>query len=173
MTTDQPLNILFLCTGNSARSILGEALVDHLGESRGGTLCGYSAGSTPVGTVNPLALEVLEAHGLETGGLRPKSWDEFGAPDAPHMDIIITVCDSAAGGVCPVWPGHPASAHWGLPDPASVSGSHGDRLAAFEMVFHILKERLERLQVEIVRGTTGEAVDVMLAELGDKKARRA
>lgn len=156
------VNILFLCTGNSARSILGEALVNHIGatnsgatnsEARGVVARGFSAGSTPVGRVNPLALEVLEARGLETGALRSKSWDEFAQADAPHMDIIITVCDNAAGETCPIWPGHPATAHWGLPDPAALvredgmaSGeNHSDALAAFEAIFHILKDRLEQL----------------------------
>lgn len=162
-----PVNILFLCTGNSARSILGEALVNHIGatnsdvtnsgaidsDTKGVIARGFSAGSTPVGRVNPLALEVLKARGLETGALRSKSWDEFAGADAPHMDIIITVCDNAAGETCPIWPGHPATAHWGLPDPAAMVGengpasnkNHSDALAAFEAIFHILKDRLEQL----------------------------
>lgn len=151
------VNILFLCTGNSARSILGEALVNHIGATKGGAgsgiARGFSAGSMPVGRVNPLAVEVLEACGLETGALRSKSWDEFARADAPQMDIIITVCDNAAGETCPIWPGHPATAHWGLPDPAAMvpeggaatTESHSDALAAFEAIFHILKDRLEQL----------------------------
>lgn len=152
-----PVNIFFLCTGNSARSILGEALVNHIGatnsDTKGVIARGFSAGSTPVGRVNPLALEVLKARGLETGALRSKSWDEFEPADAPHMDIIITVCDNAAGETCPIWPGHPATAHWGLPDPAALvrednmasAENHSDALAAFEAIFHILKDRLEQL----------------------------
>lgn len=151
-----PLNILFLCTGNSARSILAEALVNHIGATMGGIVCGFSAGSAPVGQVNPFALEVLEARGLASGDLRSKSWDEFSAADAPHMDVILTVCDNAAGETCPIWPGHPATAHWGLPDPAAMvpavspngkpetAESHSDALAAFEAIFHILKDRLEQ-----------------------------
>ena len=159
--SEASVNILFLCTGNSARSILGEALVNHIGatisdvtNSGAGNVVarGFSAGSTPVGRVNPLALEVLESRGLETGALHSKSWDEFTQTDAPHMDIIITVCDNAAGETCPIWPGHPATAHWGLPDPAALvrecglasDESHSDALAAFEAIFHILKDRLEQ-----------------------------
>lgn len=174
--SDQSLNILFLCTGNSARSILGEALVNSIGQSRddgpggGRTVRGFSAGSTPTGAVNPVALEVLGARGLTTEGLRSKSWDEFAKPGAPAMDIIITVCDNAAGETCPVWPGHPAAAHWGLPDPAGVDGDHSDKLAAFEAIFHILKDRLEKLF-----GADGTSMDrdglcVLLGELGGASA---
>lgn len=168
----RPLNILFLCTGNSARSVLGEALVNHIGQTRGG-FCGFSAGSDPKGAVHPVALEVLAARGLETGGLRSKSWDEFALRDAPHMDIIVTVCDSAAGETCPVWPGHPASAHWGLPDPAAIEGEHSDVLAGFEAIFHILKDRLERLFAEDVTAMTHDALDALLCEPGGGRARRS
>lgn len=155
MTSEQdepvrPLNILFLCTGNSARSIMGEALVNHIGATSGGVARGFSAGSTPVGRVHPVALEVLEARGLAIEGLRSKSWDEFGdelgGEGASQMDVILTVCDSAAAETCPVWPGHPVTAHWGLPDPADLGPDpdHSDALAAFEAIFHILKDRLEQ-----------------------------
>lgn len=163
---DRPLNILFLCTGNSARSVLGEALVNHIGQSRGGLVRGFSAGSTPAGRVNPVALEVLEARGLETADLRSKSWDEFAGPEAPRMDVIITVCDNAAGGSCPIWPGHPATAHWGLPDPAAVAGDHGDRLAAFEAIFHILKDRLEKLFGSDALAAGGDELHALLGQLG-------
>lgn len=166
MITDQPLNILFLCTGNSARSVLGEGLVNHIGKSRGGIIRGFSAGSAPVGRVNPLALEVLEARGLDTSGLRSKSWDEFASPDVPHMNVILTVCDKAAREVCPVWPGHPATAHWGLPDPAATEGDDKDRLVAFEAIFHILKDRLEHLFAVLAVLEDRGLLDKTLRQLG-------
>jgi len=134
-------NVLFLCTGNSARSILGEALLNHWGR---GTFCAFSAGSYPKGQVHPVALEVLAELGLPTTGLRSKSWNEFAAPGAPQMDYIFTVCDQAAGEVCPIWPGKPLSAHWGLPDPAAVTASHDAQLAAFRETARVLQQRIER-----------------------------
>ena len=125
---DDPYNVLFLCTGNSARSIIGEGLVDQLG---GGRFKGYSAGSMPKGEVHPRALNLLGHLGIDTSGFRSKSWDEFAAPDAPKMDFIFTVCDNAAGEVCPAWPGQPMSGHWGIPDPAAVNGSDAEEAAAF------------------------------------------
>jgi arsenate reductase len=122
MTDGKIYNVLFLCTGNSARSILAEALIDHWGE---GQFKGYSAGSFPKGTVHPLALEILEKLHLRTGGLRSKSWNEFARPGAPGMDFVFTVCDQAAGEVCPVWPGNPVTAHWGVSDPAAAQGPPG------------------------------------------------
>ena len=121
--------VLILCTGNSARSILGEALLDELGKGR---FRAYSAGSHPRGEVNPMTLEVLRAAGIATEGLRSKSWDEFAQKDAPAMDAVITVCDNAANEVCPVWSGHPATMHWSIEDPAAVEGSDERRRAAFE-----------------------------------------
>lgn len=132
-------NVLFLCTGNSARSILGEALVSHLG---GGRLQGYSAGSRPKGQVHPLALETLAAHGVPAAGARSKSWDEFAVPGAPDIHVVITVCDAAAAAPCPVWPGHPATAHWGLTDPAAAPGSLAERRQAFESAFDTLERRI-------------------------------
>jgi arsenate reductase len=117
--TDKIFNVLFLCTGNSARSILGEALLNRDGAGR---FRAYSAGSFPKGDVHPMALEILDQLEFDTDGLRSKSWDEFSAPDAPQMDFIITVCDNAAGETCPIWPGHPLTAHWGIEDPAAVEG---------------------------------------------------
>ncbi len=130
-------NALFVCTANSARSVLGEAILRHLGEGKFQT---FSAGSTPRGMVNPDAITCLQGRGLPTDGFRSKSWEEFAGPDAPKMDLIITVCDSAAGEACPVWPGHPFVVHWGIPDPAGVEGDDATRGAAFDLAF----ERLER-----------------------------
>lgn len=136
---DRPYNVLFLCTGNSARSILGEAVLNHVGGSR---FRSFSAGSHPKGAVHPLALEVLARAGIPTDGLRSKPWDEFAAPGAPPMDFIFTVCDSAAGEVCPVWPGHPMTAHWGIEDPAAVEGLEFRRRAAFESALDYLRHRI-------------------------------
>ncbi len=131
-------NVLVLCTGNSARSILGEALFNHLG---GGRIRAFSAGSQPSGTVNPVALETLQKHGLPLPDARSKSWDEFAAPDAPVLDFIFTVCASAAGETCPIWPGHPATAHWGINDPAHVEPLEARRIA-FETTYQQLEKRI-------------------------------
>lgn len=132
-------NALFLCTGNSARSILAEAILNRLGNGR---FAGHSAGSMPTGRVHPFALDLLRAQGLPVGGLRSKSWDEFAAPGAPSMHFVITVCDNAAGEICPVWPGQPVTAHWGVPDPAAVEGSDEAKRAAFRHAFHTLRHRI-------------------------------
>jgi arsenate reductase len=134
-----PFNILVLCTGNSARSILGEMLFRHLGAGR---ITAYSAGSNPGGTVNPVALETLARHGIPCEGARSKSWDEFAAPGAPEFDFIFTVCANAANEPCPVWPGHPTTAHWTLPDPAHVEPMEARR-AAFESAYQALRKRIE------------------------------
>jgi arsenate reductase len=137
--TRTPKNVLFLCTGNSARSILAEAILDRWSN---GQFKGYSAGSFPKGTVHPMALELLKQFNMRTDGLRSKSWNEFAGPNAPAMDFIFTVCDQAAGEVCPVWPGHPITAHWGLPDPAAATGSPAEQAAAFREAFRILETRI-------------------------------
>ena len=142
--SDKPLNVLFLCTHNSARSILAEAILNHIGRGR---FIGFSAGSSPRENQqpNPLGLQVLQQAGISIDGLYSKSWDEFGLPDAPHMDLVITVCDNAAGEVCPYWPGQPATAHWGYPDPSAGEGSDAQKLDAFRLTLHALKRRLELL----------------------------
>lgn len=138
--TTPPYNVLFLCTGNSARSILAESLLNHWG--RGGFRA-YSAGSFPTGRVNPFALDLLRRMGIAAEGARSKSWDEFAAPGAPGMHFVFTVCDSAAGETCPVWPGQPVTAHWGVPDPAAVEGSDADKALAFRAAFKALEHRIK------------------------------
>jgi arsenate reductase (thioredoxin) len=139
MTASAPINVLILCTGNSARSILGEALFNHLGKGR---IRAFSAGSKPSGKVNSVALETLEKHGVPLPAeVRSKSWDEFAAPGAPQLDYIFTVCASAAGETCPIWPGHPTTAHWGIDDPAHVEPMEARR-AAFEVAFSALEKRI-------------------------------
>lgn len=137
---DRPLNILFLCTGNSARSIMAEVMMNAMGAPR---FRAYSAGSHPTGRVNPFALELLRKNRLPTDGLRSKSWDEFARRDAPQLDFVFTVCDSAAGEVCPLWPGQPISAHWGVEDPAAVEGSDDDKRRAFFHAYNRLHNRIK------------------------------
>lgn len=132
-------NVLFLCTGNSARSILAESILRKDGEGR---FHAFSAGSQPRGAVNPLALKVLAAYDYPSGGMRSKSWDEFAVPGAPVMDFVFTVCDDAAGETCPVWPGQPVTAHWGIEDPAAVTGSELERERAFVTAFRYMKNRI-------------------------------
>jgi arsenate reductase len=136
---DRKLNVLFLCTGNSARSVLAEVLLNSMAPTR---FKAYSAGSQPRGAVNPFALELLAKNRLPSAGLRSKSWDEFAAPGAPEMDFVFTVCDQAAGEVCPVWPGQPMSAHWGIDDPAAVEGSDELKRKAFFRAYNQLHHRL-------------------------------
>lgn len=139
MVKDKKIRVLFLCTGNSARSIIAEALLNHLGRAE---FEAHSAGSKPVGKVNAGAVRVLSAHKIPTGDPRSKSWDDFAGKGAEAIDIVITVCDNAAAEVCPVWPGHPLTLHWGLPDPAAVSGSNQDIEAAFERTLKALEEKI-------------------------------
>jgi protein-tyrosine-phosphatase/N-acetylglutamate synthase-like GNAT family acetyltransferase len=139
---DRVYNVLFLCTGNSARSILAESLMNHWGRGR---FRGFSAGSHPKGAVHPLALELLDRMRLPTRGLRSKSWDEFAAPAAPVLDFVFTVCDNAAGEVCPYWPGQPITAHWGLPDPAAIDGSDHEKRRAFRDALEALESRIKLL----------------------------
>jgi arsenate reductase (thioredoxin) len=137
---DRPYNVLFLCTGNSARSILAEALINQSGQGR---FRGFSAGSHPKGAVHPIALALLKKMNLPTEGLRSKSWDEFAVAGAPRLDFVFTVCDNAAGEVCPYWPGQPMTAHWGVPDPAAVEGSDAEIWLAFRDTFRRLDNRIK------------------------------
>jgi arsenate reductase (thioredoxin) len=137
--SEKTFNVLFLCTGNSARSIMAEALVTTMSRGR---FRGFSAGSHPGGKVNPFAVEQVKATGYPVDNLRSKSWDEFAGADAPQMDFIITVCDNAAGEVCPVWPGHPVSAHWGFEDPAAVEGTDEEKRVAFSKIFKQIMTRM-------------------------------
>jgi arsenate reductase len=149
-------HVLILCTHNSARSILAEAMLNHLAAKTGADVRAHSAGSAPSGRVNPLAIAVLEAAGVSTRGLRSKSWDEYARPDAPVMRIVVTVCDSAAGETCPVWPGHPVRVHWGYPDPSTATGDEDARRAAFERTRLAIGERMSRL-LELPLATLDDA----------------
>ena len=160
---DRVFNVLFLCTGNSARSILGEALLNFAG---GGAFKAYSAGSHPGGKVNPFALELLEKNGIPVAGLRSKSWDEFAVAGAPEFDFIFTVCDSAAAETCPVWPGHPVSAHWGIPDPAAVEGSDDAKRRAFREAFLVMQRRIALFVNLPLAKLDGSALKSRLVEIG-------
>ncbi|CAN1560492.1 Wzb Protein-tyrosine-phosphatase [Burkholderiaceae bacterium] len=142
MTDTPPLNVLFLCTHNSARSILAEALLNHIGR---GKFKAFSAGSSPKDNQqpNPMALATLQKANISIEGLSSKSWDVFAEPNAPHMDLVITVCDNAAGEVCPYWPGQPATAHWGYADPSAGEGSDDEKMEAFKQTLHLIKRRLD------------------------------
>lgn len=161
--TQRVYNVLFLCTGNSARSILAESLLKHHGAER---FRAYSAGSHPAGKVNPFALELLRRHRLPAEGLRSKSWDEFGAPGGPALDFVFTVCDQAAGEACPFWPGQPVTAHWGVPDPAAVQGSDEEKRRAFLEAFRTLGTRVRlfaSLRPELIERT---ALQARVSEIG-------
>lgn len=139
MSKDRPFNVLFLCTGNSARSIIAEAIIDRVGA---GKFKGYSAGSMPKGEVHPLTINLLNKLNYDTTALRSKSWEEFSAPGAPDLDFVFTVCDNAANEVCPLWPGQPMTAHWGVPDPAAVEGNDMERALAFADTYRMLNNRI-------------------------------
>ena len=156
-------NVLFLCTGNSARSVLAEVLLRQLGKGR---FNAFSAGSHPTGRVNPFALDYLEGLGLPTAGLRSKSWDEFAQPGAPPIDFIFTVCDDAAGEVCPIWPGKPTTAHWGIEDPAAVEGSDDVKRAAFRDAAAILRRRIELFLALPIAKLDANTVQAKLREIG-------
>ena len=158
-------NVLFLCTGNSARSIMAEAMLNHIGRGR---FHAYSAGSHPTGKVNPYALDMIANAGLPAHGLRSKDWSEFAQPGAAQMDFILTVCDNAAGEVCPVWPGKPITAHWGVPDPAAVEGSEEKKRAAFRDAATALRRRIELLVALPVEKLDRMSAKNQLTEIGRK-----
>lgn len=160
---DRPCNLLFLCTGNSARSIMAEAMANQLGKGR---FHAYSAGSHPRGEVHPVALQILQEAGLPTASLRSKPWDEFATADAPPMDLIITVCDKAAGEACPVWPGHPVTAHWGVEDPAAVAGSPEQVHHAFAHALHLLQHRITLLLALKPEALDRLALETRVREIG-------
>ena len=162
-------NVLFLCTGNSARSILAESYLNAAGQGR---FAAYSAGSHPAGKVNPFAIELLHKNGIATDGARSKSWDEFARPGAPRLDFVFTVCDNAAGEACPVWPGQPITAHWGVADPAAVEGSDGLKRQAFQRAFAELSARVNLLLALPVEKLDRAALRQKLDEIG-KHARVA
>ncbi len=156
-------NVLFLCTGNSARSIIAESILRQLGGER---FHAYSAGSHPKGAVHPLAIEVLTARGLPTAGLRSKAWDEFAAPGAPKFDFVFTVCDNAAGEACPVWPGQPITAHWGMPDPAAIEGDEQLRRQAFSDACDRLSDHIRRFTRLPLETSSGAVIRAEAARIG-------
>lgn len=164
--TDKTYHVLFVCTGNSARSVIAEGLLNALGARRG--FRGYSAGSHPKGSVHPLALETLARHGIATDGFRSKSWDEFAAAEAPALDFVITVCDQAAGEACPFWPGQPMTAHWGLPDPAAVQGSDETKQKAFRDTFIAMKRRIELMLALPLSGLDRLALHQRVKDIGSQ-----
>ena len=163
---ERTFNVLFLCTGNSARSILAESYLKSIG---GGRFQAYSAGSHPTGKVNPFALQLLERNRIPTEGLRSKAWDEFAKPEAPPMDIIITVCDQAAGEMCPVWPGRPITAHWGVEDPAAEKGDDKTKHAAFMRAFSVLQKRIVLLVNLRLESLDRLAAEQRLAQIGKER----
>jgi arsenate reductase len=161
---EQVYNVLFICTGNSARSIMAEAILNREGKGR---FHAYSAGSHPTGSVNPHALTLLTTLGYDTSTLRSKSWEEFAAPGAPEMDFIFTVCDDAAGETCPVWPGHPATAHWGVTDPAATTGTRAEISEAFDETYRLLAARIGLLVALPIAKLDHVALHKHLADIGD------
>lgn len=161
--TEKVYHVLFLCTGNSARSIIAEAVLNRLGN---GKFRAFSAGSDPKGEVNPHTLDLLHQLSFETSGLRSKSWEEFAKPDAPHLDFIFTVCDNAAGEACPVFPGRPASAHWGIPDPAAATGTEAQIGLAFKEAYRMLSRRIETFTALPLDKLDHLAVGQRLREIG-------
>jgi arsenate reductase (thioredoxin) len=168
MPEQRPYNVLFLCTGNSARSILAEAIMAREGAGR---FNAFSAGSFPKGEVHPVALHVLETLDHPVGGLRSKSWDEFAAPDGPPLDFVFTVCDNAAGEVCPFWPGQPMTAHWGLPDPAAVEGSVAEVHAAFLDTYRMLANRISLFTALPIASIDRLSLQHKLSAIGQSSAR--
>ena len=164
----KPFNVLFLCTGNSARSILAEALVNHWGRGR---FVGFSAGSSPKGKLHPIAVELLRHMKMPVDGMRSKSWDEFAKPGARQLDFVFTVCDNAAGEVCPFWPGQPMTAHWGVEDPAAVEGSETDQWLAFRQTFRELESRIKIFTSLPIRSLDKVKLQQRLHEIGKVGAK--
>lgn len=164
----KPFNVLFLCTGNSARSILAEAIMNQLGR---GLFRAYSAGSFPKGEVHPMALDLLKKSGHDISGLRSKSWDEFAGTDAPPMDFVFTVCDNAANEVCPIWPGQPMTAHWGLPDPAAVESSEVEQRLAFADTYRMLSNRIRAFASLPISALDEMTLQHRLNEIGREQSK--
>ncbi len=160
---DKIYNVLFLCTGNSARSIMAEAILNQIGHGR---FKAYSAGSHPTGKVNPIAVELLRKNSMPMNDLRSKSWDEFAAPGAPRLDFVFTVCDNAAGEVCPVWPGQPVTAHWGVEDPAAATGTDDEKKRAFQSAFRILANRIRIFASLRLESLDRMSLNTKLKEIG-------
>lgn len=156
-------NVLFLCTGNSARSILAEAIMNKVGE---GKFRAYSAGSQPKGQVNPHALQLLASLGYDTRGFRSKSWDEFAKPESPHFDFVFTVCDNAASEACPVWPGHPITAHWGIADPAAANGTPAEVSMAFKEAYRLLNQRISAFVALPTKSLDQHGIKARLRDIG-------
>lgn len=161
--SDRPFNVLFLCTGNSARSIIAEAILNRLGVGR---FVAYSAGSQPKGEINPRTIELLQNFGYDTSGFRSKSWAEFAEPGAPPLDFVFTVCDNAAGEACPLWPGQPMTAHWGLPDPAEASGSPAEIALAFKDAYRMLHQRIGAFAALPIRSLDQLSLQKRLKDIG-------
>jgi len=161
--SDKPFNVLFLCTGNSARSIIAEAILNKIGR---GKFRAYSAGSQPKGKVNPNTIRLLEGLGYDTSGFRSKSWGEFAKPGAPPLDFVFTVCDNAAGEMCPVWPGQPMTAHWGIPDPAEAQGSEAEIAMAFKDAYRMLHQRIGIFTALPIRNLDKLSLQNKLREIG-------
>jgi protein-tyrosine-phosphatase len=164
--TQPPWNALFLCTGNSARSILAEAILNREGQGR---FHAFSAGSKPTGAPNPFALSLLQREGFDTAFARSKSWDEFAAPGAPHLDFVFTVCDQAAAEECPFWPGQPMTAHWGLPDPAAVEGSDAEKAVAFAETYRMLRNRIRTFTALPIQTLDALTLKGKLADIGQSE----
>lgn len=167
MSRERPYNVLFLCTGNSARSIMGEAIINRIG---GGKFRGYSAGSIPKGNVHPLTINLLNKLNYDTTALRSKSWEEFTAPGAPELDFVFTVCDNAANEVCPIWPGQPMTAHWGVPDPAEAEGDEIQRTLAFADTYRMLNNRISIFTSLPLQSLDELSLKKHLDEIGKSKA---
>jgi protein-tyrosine-phosphatase len=161
--TDRPFNVLFLCTGNSARSIMAEAILNKLGA---GKFRAYSAGSRPKGRIHPETMKLLHGLGYDTSGFRSKSWSEFAKPRAPSLDFVFTVCDNAAGEACPVWPGQPMTAHWGVPDPAEAKGSAAEIALAFKDAYRMLRQRISVFAALPIRSLDQLSLQSKLKEIG-------